>query len=304
MYSELAQEFAGQPIVDFEEASSWNGPDTAYRVRVDYESETTSEERLEALASLSGASELTGLVIGAWSGACEGESSANVVAKLVELAPRFPNLTALFVGDITYEESELSWIVQSDLSPLLQQFPRLVTLGVRGGSGLAFSPVRHDALRELVVETGGLSKSTLADLFACEFPALEHLSLLLGEQSYGFDGSVEDLQPLLEGGLFPQLRSLGLMNSVIANDIAAALPGAPLVGRLETLDLSMGNLDDEGARALLGLASRTNLRKLVLSHHYVSEPTQKTLEQTLPFRVIATKPEPPDDDWRPILHAE
>lgn len=304
MFSELATEFAGYPVVDFEGAESWQGAEVAYRVRVEYDDTKTIGQLLDALVGSDGAAELRALVIGAWGEVGSGDSSQEVVAKVAQLAPRLPQLTALFLGDITVDESEVSWISQSDVSPLLKAFPRLETLAIRGGSGLAFSRVRHEALRELIIESGGLSRDTLQGLFLCDFPALEHLALLLGDPNYGFDGSVEDLQPLLAGGLFPRLRSLGLMNSVIANDIAAVLVNAPIVDRLESIDLSMGNLDDEGGRSLLGLAPKTNLRKLVLSHHYVSEPTLKALEAALPFHLFADKPEVPDDDWRPILHAE
>ena len=118
---------------------------------------------------------------------------------------------------------------------------------------MSLSRVRHDVLRELAIETGGLPRSVLREIFLCEFPALEHLELLLGEPNYGFDGTVEDLQPLLAGGLFPRLKFLGLMNSTIANDIAAVLVNSPLVGRIEALDLSMGMLDAEGVKSLMGL---------------------------------------------------
>jgi hypothetical protein len=121
----------------------------------------------------------------------------------------------LFVGEMTVEECEISWINQSDVSPLLKAFPKLETLRVRGGSGLSFSRMAHQSLRELVVETGGLSRSTIRETFLCDFPALERLQLQLGDGGYGFDGSVEDLQPLLAGKLFPKLEYLGLTNSEI-----------------------------------------------------------------------------------------
>jgi len=132
-------------------------------------------------------------------------------------------------------------------------------LRIRGGSGLSFSRVRNDSLRELAIETGGLARSVIRELFLCEFPALEHLELLFGEENYGFDGSVEDLQPVFSGQLHPQLRFLGLMNSTIANDIAAVVVNSPIVDRIEVLDLSMGNLDDAGVQSLHGLAGKRNL---------------------------------------------
>ena len=44
------------------------------------------------------------------------------------LADRLPALEALFLGDITFEQQEISWIQQSDISPLFLAFPRLRVL--------------------------------------------------------------------------------------------------------------------------------------------------------------------------------
>jgi hypothetical protein len=97
---------------------------------------------------------------------------------------------------------------------------------------------------------------------------------------------------------------LSLFRLPIANDIAAVVVNSPIVERVETLDLSMGNLDDEGARSLLGLASRSNLKRLDISHHYASQKSVDTLAKTLPCKVVAEDRQDPDDEWRPIVHAE
>jgi hypothetical protein len=304
MYQDLLDEFDGRRVVNFENAESWEGADVAYRLRAEYDDETTTGDRLAALLDQPESNRLESLIIGAWSGAMEGEGSAAIIAELANAAPRLPALRSLFLGDITYEETELSWIKQSDIAPLLIAYPRLESLRIRGGDGLSFSKVRHDALRSLGIETGGLSRSAIRELLLCELPALERLELLLGEEHYGFDGGVEDLQPLLSGKLFPNLKHLGLMNSVIANDIAAVIVNAPIVSRLETLDLSMGNLDSEGVQSLRGLAACPQLRTLNISHHYATAEAVAALREALPCEVIAEDAQEPEDEWRPILHAE
>ncbi len=251
-----------------------------------------------------GADQLTALIIGAWTEASGGDDSAPLVQKLFEVASQLPGLRALFMGEMTYEESEISWINQSDLSPLLKAFPRLETLRIRGGNGLSFSPVEQASLKEIAIETGGLPRSAIRELCLCQLPSLEHVELLLGEENYGFDGSVEDLQPLLSGKLYPKLKYLGLMNSVIANDIAAVVVNSPILGRIETLDLSMGNLDSEGAQSLLGLAAYPQLKRLDISHHYASEESVTALKQALKCEVVADDRQEPEDEWRPIVHAE
>jgi hypothetical protein len=304
MFSELVQEFRGRRVVDFEGADSWVGPHVAYRLREEYEDEIKIADRLAALLDQPESKDVSALIIGAWSGACEGENAAEIVAELAECAPRLSGLRDLFLGEMTYEECEISWIKQANLTPLLTAYPNLESLRVRGGSELEFSPRRHDNLKELAIETGGLSRSTIRELFLCELPSLERLVLFLGEENYGFDGGVEDLQPLLSGRLFPRLKHLGLMNSSIANDIAAVLVNTPIVERLESIDLSLGNLDSEGVQSLTGLAAHGHLRQLNISHHYASEAAVEALAKALPFEVIAEDLQDPEDDWRPIVHAE
>jgi hypothetical protein len=304
MYEHLLEEFHGRRVADFENADSWEGPQVAYRLREEYDDEVKIGDRLAGLLAQPGSNQLSALVIGAWSGVPEGTDSSAIVADLVKAAPHLPGLRHLFLGDITFMESELSWINQSDLGPLLLAFPHLESFHVRGGSGLAFSKLVHQGLKELVIQTGGLSRSAIRDVFLCDFPSLEHLELFFGEENYGFDGGVEDLQPLLSGRLFPKLKSLGLMNSVIANDIAAVLVNSPIAARVESIDLSLGNLDDEGVRSLLALGSHKQLRRLNISHHYASEKAVAALVKALPFKVVAEDRQQPEDEWRPIAHAE
>ena len=143
---------------------------------------------------------------------------------------------------------------------------------MRGGQGLAFPAVRHEKLRTLTIETGGLDAGVVRGVAASDLPALEHLDLWLGTSWYGANADVADLAPILAGARLPRLRYLALRNSEIQDEIAAAVAGAPVVARLETLDLSMGMLADEGAAALLDGQPLTHLKKLDLHHHYISKP--------------------------------
>jgi hypothetical protein len=114
-----------------------------------------------------------------------------------------------------------------------------------------------------------------------ELPALEHLELWLGCAEHGADCEVADLEPVLSGARSPRLRHLALCNSEIQDEVAAAVASAPVVDRLEVLDLSMGILSDEGAAALLGGRPLTHLRKLDLHYNYLSEPVRRRLRQAL-----------------------
>ncbi|GAA3311668.1 hypothetical protein GCM10020295_81860 [Streptomyces cinereospinus] len=187
------------------------------------------------------------LIVGAWQDTYETGPDA-IIEALVAARDRFPALRAVFVGDMVMEESEISWITQTDVTPLLEHYPALEELGVRGGQGLRFPALRHTGLRKLVMETGGLPAEVVRGVAASDLPALEHLDLWLGTPDYGGDSEVTDLEGIVSGARLPSLRHLALRNSEMQDAVAAALASAPVVARLEVLDLSMGVLTDEGGR--------------------------------------------------------
>ncbi|WP_314612534.1 STM4015 family protein [Streptomyces stackebrandtii] len=238
------------------------------------------------------------VVVGGWDEPYE-TSSAFVVEALIAARDRLTGLRAVFLGDMTGEDCEISWIVQSDVTPLLAAYPALREFGVRGGTGLAFPAIRHDGLQSLVVETGGLPAEVVRGIAGSELPALESLELWLGTDEYGGDSTTEDLAPVLAGTGFPALRHLGLCNSVIQDEVAAAVAGAPVVARIERLDLSMGVLTDEGAAALLDGQPLTHLAHLDLSHHYLSAAMSERVRAALVphgVTVVLGDPEEADDD--------
>jgi hypothetical protein len=168
------------------------------------------------------------------------------------------------------EESEISWIEQSDMSPLWTAYPDLKTFRVRGGNGLSLGQMRLLKLKRLVIETGGMPREVIDEVCRAELPALEHLELWLGDSGYGWTGSVSQFQPILDGTLFPELKYLGLRNSEESDAIAESVAASKLPSSLEVLDLSLGTLTDNGAKALLA-ADISGLKKLDLHHHYISD---------------------------------
>ncbi|MFJ6462918.1 STM4015 family protein [Streptomyces sp. NPDC091387] len=211
---------------------------------------------------------------------------APVVEQFASAAGRFTDLRALFLADVVGEECEVSWLDMCDITPVLDAFPLLEELVVRGGGDsvpseekLRLRPVRHEALRSLRFESGGLPGHVVRAVGACELPALERLEFWLGSAWYGGDATVEDLRPVLAGGGFPRLRHLGLQNSEIQDEIAAAVASAPVVAQLESLALSMGTLGDTGAEALLGGQPLTHLTSLDLHHHYLGDPLMERFRE-------------------------
>ena len=296
-------EFFGLPVQDFSQSDDWKGAGIAYRVRIDWESEASVSKLLQELAQNSGADQLRAVVLGHWGGDDPSSSSASSIKTLCELAGQFKSLQAIFVGDIAGEENEISWITQSDIAPLLMAYPKLQVLRARGGNDLEFGPVEHSSLKQLTLEAGGLDRKTVRQVLQSSLPALEHLELWLGTNEYGGSTTIEDLQPLLNGNLFPQLSYLGIRNTDGIDDFVPTIVNSPILNRIRTLDSSLGNLSDVGARSLLELTNNSSLKTLNLSHHYVSDEMGTQLAK-LPFEVVLENGQGTADEWHSIYVSE
>lgn len=282
---EHIETFAGLPVSTFdpEQTTKVDGAH-AWRLEVEWDSDGDAMPEVFAkLRATAGVESVWALILGEW-----GESSSEKVPYelVVAAAEWLPNLTALFLAELTYDECEISWICQDDITPVLRAYPRLEVLRVRGAQGmegsLSLEPMRHEALREFAVESGGLPASVVRAVGACDFPALEHLELWLGMGNYGGDATVEDLAPILSAARLPQVTTLGLRDAEIADQVAEALAGAPVIAQLHTLDLSLGALSDQGAEALLAGQPLTHLKRLDARHHFLSDAMAARLVAELP----------------------
>ena len=144
-------EFEGFPVRDYsaEEGLSSAGK-SAFRLALDWEASEAGSKFVDLFAKFladPASAEVEALVIGDWGEAGTGNDSAPVVEALVSVRDRLPRLRALFLGEITGDESEISWITQSDVSPLFEAFPNLEALYLRGGNELRLGRPRHQRLR-------------------------------------------------------------------------------------------------------------------------------------------------------------
>ncbi|WP_276485491.1 STM4015 family protein [Paraflavitalea pollutisoli] len=278
MVSEHLTVFRNKPVQEYSPATGIADPiNTVYRIAISYDNEdVTIEQLIDAFAADPKAGQVEELIIGQFS--TEMDNSTDVVMKLISHRTLFKGLKALFIGDITYEECEISWIKQENMEPLLEAYPGLVHFQVRGGEDLAFGNLQHDQLQTLIVETGGMPPNVIKEISAARLPNLERLDLWLGSENYGFASGVEDFDSLLSGKTFPKLTHLGLMNSEIQDDLAIAVSTAPVLQQLKVLDLSMGTLSDEGAKALLNSPGIRQLTFLNLRRHYLSEDMMQQLQ--------------------------
>jgi hypothetical protein len=272
--------FAGLPVLSYPPDTAPADPGAvAWRIEDDdYEGGEIFLSRLSDFAAEPWADRVRALVIGQWGSAYDSPPPLDY---LIATLPTLTALTALFIGEMTYEECEISWIEQGDITPLLEALPRLETFTIRGGNQLQLRPIRHESLRRLTFEAGGLPADVVRAVGECDLPALEHLELWLGTANYGGDATADDLAMILTGTRLPALTSLGLRDAEIADAVAAAVASAPIVARLDALDLSLGMLSDEGAAALLAGQPLTHLRTLDLHHHFITPPVSARLTSEL-----------------------
>jgi len=294
--SEPTERFFGRTIEDFEPGTTpSNAPDTVYRLSLDYDADTSMAALLADFVDSCDPGRLEALVIGNW-GESASESPDEFLAELAARAARLPAFKALFVGDMTYEECEISWITQGDYARLLKAFPQLQALRIRGSTSLALPAGAHAGLRELTIECGGLPRDVLQALAQSSFPAIEKLELWLGTDEYGFDGDLDDVRRAVDQLRTPGLRTLGLRDSEIADEVAQWLAGEPWIAQLQTLDLSLGTIGDVGAQALLASPHARGLARLDLSHHYISKPLQQQLRAAIPGVVLDDEQDDDEDD--------
>ncbi|MES2922953.1 MAG: STM4015 family protein [Verrucomicrobiota bacterium] len=261
----------GLPVEEASGDTDFQPSRKIYRFGWSYDHEEDPLENLKRFLTSPGAGETVAVVFGMDNESGSDTSQDKFLDLLEECRADLPKLRGIFLGDITQEENEMSWIKQTDISRALRLFPNLEELRARGQDGLQFSACRHLGLKKLVIETGGMPKAVLHGLAGSAFPELEHLELWLGTDEYGFDGSISDVLPLLSPEVFPKLKHLALGNSHIQNEVAAAVAGSPILDQLESLDLSLGVLTDDGAVPLLTSERLGNLKKLNLHRNYLSK---------------------------------
>ncbi|MEH1940445.1 MAG: STM4015 family protein [Nostoc sp.] len=282
-------QFANRQVVEFDANVGLVEPvNNAYAIRCEHDDEEEEDlpTKFNRLIQKPNAEKLEALIFGLW-GEAYGRDSSSIVEVLVDAKQGLNNLKAVFIGDIAPDECEISWIRQSDISPILKAYPKLEILQVRGGDGLQFSPpIRHNHLKALIVETGGLSRDTVAQICQMNLPALEHLELWFGSEDYGGNCWLEDLNPIIFEEKFPNLTYLGLRNSQFTDEIVSAIVGSPVIDYISVLDLSMGTLSDAGAEKLLNCSAINNLDILNISESFLSQGMIEKFSE-LDVRVLA-----------------
>src|SRR5450830_471272 len=120
--SDSTTTFANKKVVQYDPDLPYDpSPDIVYRLSLEYDDENKMDELIASFLGKADKPALTALIIGMWGDPYESGAD-EVMAALIARAAELPKLRALFIGDMTYEECEISWIVQGSYKPLLMLF--------------------------------------------------------------------------------------------------------------------------------------------------------------------------------------
>lgn len=292
--NEYCERFFGLPVVELRSGQVITRQDVVYRLTQAPGGRRTQRQLLDEFLGRVDVDKLRALIIGSWD-PDYADTPREYLDGLVEHC--LPKLRALFVGDMTREDAEISWIDQTDYSRLIDAYPGLKVLRIRGSSGLRLPARQYRGLRELGIEAAGLPSSVVKSIEASSLPQLQKLELWLGDPDQGFDGELSTDRSLLERIRPQRLTYLGLRNAHIADEIAMYLAQQEWLGSLHTLDLSMGTIGDDGAAALCESPHIRGLKVLDLRHHFISARLVRRL-QLLPLTVVIDKRQKPSGSHR------
>jgi hypothetical protein len=193
------------------------------------------------------------------------------VMELVAHSPIAHRLHELVTFDFDpFDHEQFGYHLLDSLRLDPRRFPALERLTLRG-RGLGAEGLDLWWLRELNLETCCLEDSTVARLALTDWSLLERLTLWTGTAANRRPGlplcepaPLDAVISLLHRQPFPSLRHIGIMNCAWVDELCRLLPRSPLIAQLESLDLSLGAMTDEGAHALASAANRLKHLRLNL----------------------------------------
>ena len=222
---------------------------------------------------------VTDLTIGSWGSEYEDDCQQDIDG-IVENAERFSHNEKQFIGDMDFEECEVSWIMQGNYGKLLAALPDLKELAIKGSTELGLGEIIHENLEALTIICGGLPTEIIEEIERARLPKLKKLLLYIGSDNYGFDGNADTIRRFLENADFPELEYLGIVDSEIQDELTEAVLESKFMGQIHTLDLSCGTLSDKGGKLLLEkLPQYGNIKKLDVHYHFMTEKMEKQLRE-------------------------
>lgn len=239
-------------------------------------------------------SQVTDVTIGSWGSAWE-DNCQMILDDIADNKDKFAHVQQLFVGDMDYEDCEVSWIMQGNYGRLWKALPGLKELTIKGSTDLSLGEVEHENLEALTIICGGLPVSVLEEIQKAKLPNLKKLVLYIGVENYGFDGDEDTIRTFLEKSDFPKLTHLGIEDSEIQDQLTQVVLESKYMGQIHTLDLANGTLTDKGGALLLEkIPSYPNIKVLDIHYHYLSDTMAQQLKG-LPIQVDASEANEPEE---------
>ena len=268
-----------------------------YHEYEDYEDGKTAETMVGEILADPEFQNIDKLIIGDWGGAYEDSCQA-LLDDIADNADKFSHITSLFVGDMDYEECEISWIIQGDYSRIWEAMPQLKEITVKGSTDLKLGKIKHSNLESLTIICGGLGSDVIKEIEEAELPELKKLLVYIGSENYGFDGDADTVRSLLANSDFPKLEYLGIADSEIQDELTAVVLDCKYIDSITTLDLSCGTITDKGGELLLTkLPELKNLKKLDLSYNYLSDEMKDKLTAAAPGVEMDLSDSQEADEW-------
>ena len=268
-----------------------------YHEYEDYEDGKTAETMVGEILADPEFQNIDKLIIGDWGGAYEDSCQA-LLDDIADNADKFSHITSLFVGDMDYEECEISWIIQGDYSRIWEAMPQLKEITVKGSTDLKLGKIKHSNLESLTIICGGLGSDVIKEIEEAELPELKKLLVYIGSENYGFDGDADTVRSLLANSDFPELEYLGIADSEIQDELTAVVLDCKYIDSITTLDLSCGTITDKGGELLLKkLPELKNLKKLDLSYNYLSDEMKEKLTAATPAVEMDLSDSQEADEW-------
>jgi uncharacterized protein (TIGR02996 family) len=234
-----------------------------------------------------------------------GDPNENNLQNLIDLLGKKAPVTTrrIILGD---NVDQISWHHTGNLSKMWPGVPNLRVLEIETGE-FDVGTMNAPKLEKAIFITGGLSKKCFKNIVAATMPSIKHLEIYFGDDNYGGNCQIKDVEPFLARKDLKNLEYLGLKNSMFADDIARAIAteDAPILKTLKTLDLSLGTMTDEGAKALADAAGRLkHLECLDLTRNYLTAKGIKLVKGICPKVITNKQEEAEDEDDRYVSIAE
>ncbi len=229
---------------------------------------------------------------------------AMVIAEAAK-APFAKTLKSLRFGEVDGIDIDCGHHPIGDLSGITNEaFPELRELKM-WGCEISLGELKLPKLERLVVQTCGLSQRNVAAIANGDLPALDRLEIWFGSEDYGNDNTFESIESILQSTKWPTLTHLGLMNCPVADGICERVGASKIIETISSLDLSLGTVTDDGARALLQhRAALAHLRTIDLSQTYVTAGMVAELQSIGPTIIATEMREDEGPEYRYVVVAE